>query len=220
MQNSKKILILGASGLVGSHLLNKALQDESISEVFVLVRNPLQKDHPKLIQVITDFKDLDQLPPTIDVLYCCIGTTRKKTPDLTEYKAIDYGITMKVAEYYRALDTNQIHLISSVGASSDSSNFYLRIKGEIEEGIKSLGFPSCLIYRPSMLIGKRNESRPFERIGQILCPIFDFFTFNGKYHSVLASELAQSMLENSRDSKSGTVILHYPDFKTNLSAVN
>jgi uncharacterized protein YbjT (DUF2867 family) len=179
-----------------------------------LVRKPLAISNSKLIQVVTDFTDLSELDSIgpVDALFCCIGTTRKKTPDLVQYKAIDYGITMEVARRAKQLGCQQIHLISSVGANAKSSNFYLKIKGETEEGIQTLGFETCLIYRPSMLIGARNESRPTEKIGQILTPVFDFFTFGGNYHSIRASELAKCMVSQVERSTAGNQILYYRDF--------
>ena len=210
----KNVVLLGASGLVGSNVLNELLAHDQVGQVTVLVRTSLQLTHPKLTQVRTDFTDLSALDSigSVDALFCCIGTTRKKTPDLVQYKAIDYGITMEVARRAKQLGCKQIHLISSVGANAKSSNFYLKIKGEIEEGIQTLGFETCLIYRPSMLIGARNESRPAEKIGQILTPVFDFFTFGGNYHSIRATNLAQCMVRQVEISKPGKQILFYRDF--------
>ncbi len=210
----KNVLLLGASGLVGSNVLTELLAHDQVGQITILVRNSLQLTHPKLTQVRTDFTDLSALDSigSVDALFCCIGTTRKKTPDLVQYKAIDYGITMEVARRAKQLGCKQIHLISSVGANAKSSNFYLKIKGEIEEGIQTLGFETCLIYRPSMLIGARNESRPAEKIGQILTPVFDFFTFGGNYHSIRATNLAQCMVRQVEISKPGKQILFYRDF--------
>ncbi len=210
----KNVLLLGASGLVGSNVLTELLAHDQVGQITILVRNSLQLTHPKLTQVRTDFTDLSALDSigSVDALFCCIGTTRKKTPDLIQYKAIDYGITMEVARRAKQLGCKQIHLISSVGANAKSSNFYLKIKGEIEEEIQTLGFETCLIYRPSMLIGARNESRPAEKIGQILTPVFDFFTFGGNYHSIRATNLAQCMVRQVEISKPGKQILFYRDF--------
>ncbi len=210
----KNVLLLGASGLVGSNVLTELLAHDQVGQITILVRNSLQLTHPKLTQVRTDFTDLSALDSigSVDALFCCIGTTRKKTPDLVQYKAIDYGITMEVARRAKQLGCKQIHLISSVGANAKSSNFYLKIKGEIEEGIQTLGFETFLIYRPSMLIGARNESRPAEKIGQILTPVFDFFTFGGNYHSIRATNLAQCMVRQVEISKPGKQILFYRDF--------
>ena len=210
----KNVVLLGASGLVGSNVLTELLAHDQVGQITILVRNSLQLTHPKLTQVRTDFTDLSALDSigSVDALFCCIGTTRKKTPDLVQYKAIDYGITMAVATYAKAHGCKQIHLVSSVGANSKASNFYLKIKGEVEEGIQALGVERCFIYRPSMLIGARNESRPAEKLGQLLTPIFDVFTFGGQYHSIRATNLAQCMVRQVEISKPGKQILFYRDF--------
>ena len=210
----KNVVLLGASGLVGSNVLTELLAHDQVGQITILVRNSLQLTHPKLTQVRTDFTDLSALDSigSVDALFCCIGTTRKKTPDLVQYKAIDYGITMAVATYAKAHGCKQIHLVSSVGANAKSSNFYLKIKGEVEEGIQALGVERCFIYRPSMLIGARNESRPAEKLGQLLTPIFDVFTFGGQYHSIRATNLAQCMVRQVEISKPGKQILFYRDF--------
>lgn len=212
--NMKNVVLLGASGLVGSNVLTELLAHDQVGQITILVRNSLQLTHPKLTQVRTDFTDLSALDSigSVDALFCCIGTTRKKTPDLVQYKAIDYGITMAVATYAKAHGCKQIHLVSSVGANSKASNFYLKIKGEVEEGIQALGVERCFIYRPSMLIGARNESRPAEKLGQLLTPIFDVFTFGGQYHSIRATNLAQCMVRQVEISKPGKQILFYRDF--------
>lgn len=206
---NRVVLLLGASGLVGSKVLEELLLREDVAEVRVLVRKSLNTNHAKVRERITDFSSLEPLDDffQVDALYCCIGTTRKKTPDLVAYKAIDYGIPMSVGEQVKAKGCQEIHVVSSVGANAKSSNYYLKIKGQMEEGIECLGFERCRIYRPSMLMGKRKESRPLERLGQRLTPIFDFFTFGGKYHSIDALDVAHAMCRISDDT--GTKILEY-----------
>ena len=206
-------LIIGATGFVGSKLMEVLSQQEDVSEIRILVRKPLAQLPEKVKQYVTDFTSLTAMEAVFsaDVLYCCIGTTRKKTPNLVEYKAIDYGITMDVARLAKSQGCQEIHLVSSVGANSKSSNFYLAIKGEVEQGIQGLGFASCTIYRPSMLIGERNESRPFERLGQVITPLFDFFTFGGKYHSIKAEQVAEAMAKIPKE-----LGLRYLEYKNML----
>jgi len=194
----KTIIILGASGLVGKKVLDLALENEEIEQITILVRKSLFLNHPKLIEVITDFKNFKQLESKIngDALICCLGTTRKKTPNLEEYRAIDFGLTLGIAKIAKANNFQQIHLISAIGADPNSKIFYNRLKGETEEAVLNLKFPETIIYRPSLLIGKRDEFRFGELIAQKLAPIFDFFlvgTFK-KYHSISANSIAKSVL--------------------------
>jgi len=206
---NRVVLLLGASGLVGSKVLEELLLREDVAEIRVLVRKPLNLTHAKVKERITDFSSLEPLDDffQVDALYCCIGTTRKKTPDLVAYKAIDFGIPLSVGEQVKAKGCREIHVVSSVGANAQSRNYYLKIKGEMEEGIERLGFDCCRIYRPSMLLGIRNESRPLERLGQKLMPFFDLFTFGGKYHSIDALDVARAMCRTAKTA--GTKVLEY-----------
>ncbi|MBM3164859.1 MAG: nucleoside-diphosphate sugar epimerase [Bacteroidetes bacterium] len=206
-------MIIGSSGLVGSCLLDELIKRQDIAEIRLLVRKPISQLPRKVHQFVTDFTALDVASDffKVDVLYCCLGTTRKKTPNLQAYKAIDFGITMDVARRTKINGCNEVHLVSSVGANATSSNFYLRIKGETEEGLISLGFERCCIYRPSMLLGKRHESRPLERVAQRLMPIFDLLTLGGKYHSIEASSVARTMSQPVK--VAGVVILEYQELR-------
>lgn len=206
---NRVVLLLGASGLVGSKVLEELLLREDVAEIRVLLRKPLNLSHAKVKERITDFSSLEPLDDffQVDALYCCIGTTRKKTPDLVAYKAIDVGIPLSVGEQVKAKGCREIHVVSSVGANAQSANYYLKIKGEMEEGIERLGFECCRIYRPSMLLGIRKESRPLERLGQKLMPFFDLFTFGGKYHSIDALDVARAICRSSE--AAGTKVLEY-----------
>jgi uncharacterized protein YbjT (DUF2867 family) len=212
----KKAAIIGSSGLVGKHLVTELIKEESIDELRLFVRTPSKVAFSDNTTVcVTDFSDIEEWSTdwSFDVLFCCIGTTRKKTPNLSEYKAIDYGITKRVAEWAKKSGCKEVHLISSVAADAQSKNFYLKIKGETEQALTTMGFTSLQIYRPGMLIGSRIERRFAENIGQKLSPIFDIFTFGGQYHSIKAQKLAKSMCSNMKKEKNGVAILTYKDFK-------
>ena len=125
----KSIIILGASGLIGNEVLKLALENNEIEHITILVRNSLHLNHPKLIEVITDFKNLKDLETKIkcDALIFCLGTTRKKTPNLEEYKAIDFGLTINIAQLAQKQNVQQVHLISAIGADPNSKIFYNRL---------------------------------------------------------------------------------------------
>jgi uncharacterized protein YbjT (DUF2867 family) len=194
----KSIIILGASGLIGNAVLNQALENSQIEQIIILVRKSINLKHNKLTEVITDFKNLSEINSNVmgDALICCLGTTRKKTPNLQEYKNIDFGLTVEIAKIAKENDVQQIHLISAIGADSKSNIFYNRLKGETEQALINIDFTQTIIYRPSLLIGKRNEFRFGELIAQKLAPIFDFFLIGSlkKYHSISANSIAKSVL--------------------------
>jgi uncharacterized protein YbjT (DUF2867 family) len=194
------IIIIGASGLIGKQVLRQSLENPEIRHVIILVRKPFNLKHPKLNEIITDFKDLTELESSIkgDALICCLGTTRKKSPNLKDYKKIDFDLTVNLARIAKQQNVEQIHLISAVGADSESKIFYNRLKGEIEEAIIKLDFSRTFIYRPSLLIGKRNEFRFGELIAQKLMPIIDILLVGSlkKYHSIPANEIAKAVIKS------------------------
>lgn len=195
---SKSIVIIGASGLIGNEILKLTLENSKIEHVTILVRKSLNLKHEKLTEVITNFKDLNEIESRIigDALICGLGTTRKKTPNLQEYKNVDFGLTVEIAKIAKANDVRQIHLISAIGANPKSKIFYNRLKGETEQAIINLQFPQTIIYRPSLLIGKRNEFRLGELIAQKVAPLFDFLLIGAlkKYHSIPATLIATSVI--------------------------
>ncbi len=213
---SKKAIVIGASGLIGSELVHLLLEDTSFSKVTVFVRKTLPISNEKLNQIVLDFKQLEQYYAAFDgsVLFLCIGTTRKKTPNLDDYRAIDYGITLRAANLAKASGVEEVHLISAIGASSNSTIFYNKLKGEIEEDLIKIGFASTYIYQPSLLIGIRKESRPAELFFQKLMPFFDLLMFGSlkKYHSVSKQKLAKAMLNHHFKAKKGIHTLTFSDF--------
>jgi uncharacterized protein YbjT (DUF2867 family) len=211
----KNVLLIGASGLIGSELVQLLLRDDKIKSLKVFVRKTLAITDQKLREILVDFEHLEDFKHEFqgDALFCCIGTTRKKTPDLEAYKAIDYGIVLASATLARKNQVPQIHLVSAIGAAVSSKIFYNRLKGEIEKDVLQLNFPTTLIYQPAMLIGKRSESRPAEFIAQKLMPFFDVFLLGKaqKYHSIEAKKVAESMLDNLHKPKEGATILRYSE---------
>jgi uncharacterized protein YbjT (DUF2867 family) len=211
----KNVLLIGASGLIGSELLQLLLRDDKIKTVKAFVRKPLDIKDQKLREILVNFEHLEDFKDEFqgDSLFCCIGTTRKQTPDLAAYKAIDYGIVLSAANLARSNQVPQVHLVSAIGADASSKIFYNRLKGEIEKDIIRLNFPSAFIYQPAMLIGKRLELRPFEFISQLIMPVFDLFLFgtSKKYHSIKAIQVAKSMVTNFSTTKKGVTILQYKE---------
>jgi len=218
----KNVLLIGASGLIGSELVQLLLRDDKIKTVKVFVRKSLAIKDQKLRQLLVNFEHLEDFKHEFqgDALFCCIGTTRKKTPDLAAYKAIDYGIILAAATLARSNQVPQVHLVSAIGAAVSSKIFYNRLKGEIEKDVIRLDFPTTLIYQPAMLIGKRNESRPAEFIAQKLMPFFDVFLLGKarKYHSIEAKKVAESMLDNLHKPQKGAIVLQYQKMINTITA--
>jgi len=214
---SKTISIIGASGLIGNEVLRLAMENKEIERVTIFVRKSLHLNNPKLIEEITDFKNLNNLEKKIngDALICCLGTTRKKTPNLEEYKMIDFNLTINLAQIAKKQNIEQVHLISAIGANPKSKIFYNRLKGETEEALINIEFPQTFIYRPSLLIGKRNEYRFGELLAQKLSPIFDVLLFGSlkKYHSISASDIAKTIVNRVLHKGQKVEVLEYNEIQ-------
>ncbi|MCJ8210421.1 NAD-dependent epimerase/dehydratase family protein [Mucilaginibacter sp. RS28] len=206
----KKAIIAGATGLVGGELLQIILQNSDYQEVLVITRRDLGIQNPKLVQLIVNFDELDQHQHTLtaDALFCCLGTTQKKTPDRKQYKKIDYEYPLNLAQIAKRNGIKQYHFISSVGADMHSSNFYLKTKGETEDALVHLHLQCLHIYQPSFLVGNRSESRLGEKIAGAVLKIVDPLLIGGlkKYRSIKAAAVAKAMYNQSMKQETGLYI--------------
>lgn len=194
----KTALILGSSGLTGSFILEKLILDTDFDKIILINRKESGILNPKIQEIITDYKveiNFESIAK-IDSIFSCLGTTRKKTPDLSQYRAIEIEIPCMIAKLALKKGLQSIHFISSVGASNKSSNFYLKIKGEAEEKLASLNIPHLHIYRPSLLIGPRKENRLAEKIFMSIMPIFNPLMIGKatKYKTMQIENLSKSMI--------------------------
>jgi nucleoside-diphosphate-sugar epimerase len=208
----KTAIILGSSGLTGSFILEKLIEDNEYGKIILFNRKKSGINNSKIEEIITDFKHelkLDSIEK-IDSIFSCLGTTRKKTPDLNQYRAIEIEIPFKIAALALQKGLKTMHFISSVGADSKSSNFYLKIKGEAEEKLANLNIPFLHIYRPSLLIGPRKEHRLAEKILMLLMPIFNplmFWRFS-KYKTMQIENLSKSMISKDKIQNISDVEIH------------
>ncbi len=194
----KTALILGSSGLTGSYILDLLLKDDSFQSVITINRKPSGIHHPKLTEIISQFNAEKDLAPfvSIDTIFSCLGTTRKKTPDLQQYRNIEIGIPVQYATVALTKNLQGFHFISAVGVQPGSGNFYIRIKSEAEEALKSLHIPHLHIYQPSLLTGQRKEKRPLEKLAASLFPLINRILPKKwmHYHSISAADLAKGMV--------------------------
>ena len=196
-----KAVIIGASGLIGRSLVDYLLVSKDYTEVTSLARKKLPIHSSKLKQIIIDFDKLEGYAEHINgrAIFCCIGSTRKETPNLEEYHKIDHDYPVKMAEIGLKNGVKQYHLVSSIGADADSMNFYLKMKGETENDIKAFPFKSVHIYQPSVLVGPRTDSSRVERLAIKLMVVFNIFLWGGwkKYRSIEAKVVARAMFKQS-----------------------
>lgn len=189
--------IIGATGLIGGHLLDMLLNDVTFKTVRILIRRPLELSHPKLEKKLVDFSDMENFRLALegtDVIFCTIGTTMKKMKgDKDAYRKVDYEIAVNAAKLGKANGCEKFVLVSAVGADSQSRNFYLKLKGETEEAVQASGIESVYILRPSLLIGNRKEFRAGEKLASWLMPLFAFI-LPAKYRPVKAIDVAKAMI--------------------------
>ena len=163
-------LIAGASGLVGGFLLRQLLEMPEYGRVVSLGRRTIDLVHPKLVQVTVDFAALEKVTADLrcDDAYCCLGTTIKQAGSPENFRAVDHVAVLAVAWAARRNGAERFFVVSALGANAQSRVFYNRVKGETEEALEVLDFPTLGIFRPSLLLGPRAEKRLGERIGAVL----------------------------------------------------
>lgn len=161
-----KAILLGATGLVGNHILLRLLDTKDIQQVLVFVRHPTGLLNPKLIERVVDFENIDQWQDEIrgDILFSALGTTLKAAGSKAAQYRVDHDYQLHVAQTAAQNGVSRYVLISSVNADTQSAFFYLKMKGELEEAVKALNFKSISILRPGPLKGVRRKKRLSEVI--------------------------------------------------------
>lgn len=160
----KKALIVGSTGLIGKELLSILLEEKAYEQIFALVRRPVHAKHPKLKECVVNFDDLqpDDVFFEVDDVFCCLGTTIKKAGSREAMRKVDVEYPVKVAQLAKEKGAAHYLVISSVNASMKSPFAYSRMKGELEDTLKSLSFETLSILHPSLLLGNREEHRLME----------------------------------------------------------
>lgn len=207
----KTAIIIGATGLIGSNVVQILQHDEHFETVKVVVRRPVSFDSQTKVIVI-DFSDEIAFKSAIagsDAVFCAVGTTTKKVKGNKDaYRKADYDIPVNAARFCAETGCANFLLVSSVGANSKSKNFYLKLKGEVEDAVRKMNIRSVSVFRPSMLLGKRQEFRFGEKIVQPLIKTFSFL-LPSKYKPITALIVAKAMVSASKQDISGFQIYHY-----------
>lgn len=210
MTAKKSALVFGATGLIGGHILRELLDSTVYAEVAVVVRREMAIKHPKLKQLFADLQSVIEIKSHLvaDDIFCCLGTTRKKTPNLREYYRIDHDYPVTAAMLTKEKGAQAFLLVSAVGANADSSNFYLRMKGETERDVSAVGFEKLHIFRPSLLTGQRKERRWMEKFSEGLLAVFNPLLMGGwkRYRSIPAATVARAMYQAAQTEIKGTHI--------------
>lgn len=191
----RRVLLAGASGLVGRELLRELLADSSIAQVHALVRRELPQRDPKLTQHVVDFAALPALPP-VDEAYIALGTTIKVAGSQAAFRAVDADAVLAVARAAREAGAQRLGVVSAMGADAHSRVFYSRVKGETEQALARLGFATLVIARPSLLVGDRaalgQPVRRGEEIGERVSRLLGF-AVPANYRPIEARRVARAL---------------------------
>lgn len=203
-----RLLIVGSTGLVGGHALAQALADARVAQVIAPTRRPLPVRHAKLENPVVDF---DALPVEaswwrVDAVVCALGTTIRDAGSKVAFRRVDFDYVYDAATHARAAGARSFALNSSLGADPSAGNFYLRTKGEAETALASLGYPSLMLVRPSLIGGERERRRPMEhlsmRLLRVLAPVVP-----SRYRVVPAERIAQCLLNAAIAAEPGVRIV-------------
>lgn len=212
-----KAVIFGYSGLVGSHLLNHLINNKRITDVICIGRGSNnQVKHSKVEYLNIDFETMHSLADDFkaDMVFCCLGTTIKKAGSQQKFQIVDLYYPTEICRLAKLNDVQHFAVISSVGADANSSNFYLRTKGEMEAAVMQININNTHIFRPGLLLGARKEWRFGERVAAVVNPAINPLLTGRlrKFRAVGAHEVAAALLQSVL-SESGTQINHYDEIK-------
>ncbi|GAB4017983.1 oxidoreductase [Spirosoma koreense] len=198
----KTALVLGATGLIGNLVTHRLVDSPFYEKVKVLVRKPLNWQHPRLQEIQFDFDHPNGLLTQADDIFCCLGTTIKKAGSRDAFRKVDYQYPIDIAQLSLAAGARQFAVVTAVGANPASSIFYNRVKGEVERDLTNLHYPTLLIFRPSLLLGNRTEVRLGEQISSLLMRVLNP-VIPAKYKGVDADKVASAMIQTAQQGLTG-----------------
>lgn len=209
---SKNALVVGGTGLIGKQLVQKLLDSANYDQIRVLGRKPLGIKHPKLVEISYNFEQPDASKVVGDDVFCCLGTTLKKAGSKEAFFKVDYEYPLQIARFAKQNGATTYLIVTAMGANAESTFFYNRVKGEVEEDLQLLNFPGFHIFRPSLLLGDRQEKRLGEKIGEkvmrFLRPVL--VGQLKKYQPIEAAKVANAMVAIANTNSVG-VYVHESD---------
>lgn len=204
---TKIAIIIGSTGLTGSHLLKALLTGNAYEKVISFVRTASKISHPKLVQHVVDFDVPESYKDLVEGndMFCCLGTTIKKAGSQDAFEKVDLEYPVMFAKVAATKGVKQFSIISSLKANSKSNNFYLRTKGRCEEALRTIPFQSISIFRPSLLLGNRKEFRFWEKLVAPIMRFISIFLIGRlkKYRPINSKRLAYAMYSIAQQSTVG-----------------
>ncbi len=202
-----KVIVAGGSGLVGTELLKILSAEAKISSIITLTRRPIGTHLPKVTEQVVDFENLPvEAFENSDAVFCCLGTTIKKAGSKPAFEKVDFEYPKNLALAAKKAGVKSYALVSSMGANINSGIFYSKVKGKTEKAISESGIPQIGIFRPSLLLGDRQEYRFAEKVSAALMNVFSFI-IPKKYRGIQAGTVANAMLNFVLSDKNGVKII-------------
>ncbi|MEP1035127.1 NAD-dependent epimerase/dehydratase family protein [Ekhidna sp.] len=207
--SGKKAVVIGATGLVGRQLIRLMIKDDRYETITIITRRPHEIKDPKLVELIVeDFDKLQEYQSSMNAhdFYCTLGTTRKKAGSKEAFLKVDVEYPIEFAKIAKSqLKFQQLSVVTAVGANSSSPLFYNMAKGELEDKLQGLNLKALKIFQPSLLLGKRKESRFIEEVAKIFSAIASFFTIASKKRvgAIRDVEVAKAMIEVAKKEEEG-----------------
>ncbi|MEK3889324.1 oxidoreductase [Bacillus sp. FSL K6-3431] len=206
----KTALIVGVTGLVGNELLRILLKSEKYKEVIALGRRTINVSHPKLTEILVDFEKLGDYASSFiaDDIFCCLGTTIKKAKTKEAMYQVDVEYPLMIAKLAHTSGAKQFLVISALNANPQSSLFYSKMKGELEQKLAEISYEAISILRPSLLLGERDEFRLGERLAGVMLKMIPFL-FKGplkKYKAIYGKDVALAMYAIAQLNKRGVAV--------------
>jgi len=204
----KTAMVFGATGLIGLHVVELLLNAEEYDKVIVISRRPTGYDHPKIEEKIIDFSEISlKKTGKADIVFCCLGTTINKAGSKEKFRYVDYHLPVEIAKHTATESIPRLVVVSSIGATTETKNFYLLTKGEMERDVSKQQIPYITFVRPSLLLGSRKEFRFGEEVGKVLAKLLSPFMFGGlkKYKAIHAEKVARAMLFIGKMEKPGQI---------------
>jgi len=203
-------VLAGATGLVGGECLRQLLESPRYDRVIVVTRRGVgpERQHDKLCEVLVEFAHLGAVKSQLrgDHVFCALGTTLRKAGSQQRFREVDYEYPLRLAKLALGNDARHFSVVSALGASRSSPFFYSRVKGEMEEGLRHMGWPSLAILRPSVIAGERAESRPLERLSEHLLRFAP-----ATWRPVAARDIAAAMIATALREPPGVTLIESRD---------
>ena len=204
-------LVLGATGLVGGHVLDLLLVDAAWTRVLTLGRRPAARDDPRLEQRVVGFDRVEEHAEAfaVDAVFCCLGTTIRAAGSQEEFRRVDHDYPVAAARLASGRGAPHFLLVTAMGADAGSRVFYNRVKGEVERDVTALPFAGVTIARPSLILGERTGRRTAEGIAQKLAPVLNPLLIGPlrRYRAIPAASIARALVKLARQGPAGVRVV-------------